>query len=164
MLARALVACGGSSGGPSSETLTSYPGCLPPCLDTALETCLGNATTCTSSAFVTCWDTGARKVDSSMGADGGGTLEQSLVYAPDGSLCLTVHTLVTGPSYTPVATYTDASGTVFATGDYDPKYGFVYHCDGHTYLAQPVLLSTTCSDNANLLTGNSCGTQSNSCQ
>jgi hypothetical protein len=160
-----LATCGGSGGGPGGgETLTSYPGCLPPCLDTVLEACLGNASSCTDNVFVTCWDTGARRIDSSSGADGGGTVQDDLLYAPDGSLCLTVRTVTIGQTgYTPVGTYTDATGNVFATADYDPKLGFVYHCDGKTYAAQPVLLSTNCSDNANLLTGNGCS-QSFSCQ
>lgn len=165
MLPLLLATCGGSGSGPAGgETLTDYPGCLPPCIGNAIATCLGNASSCTDNALVTCWDTGARRVDSSSGADGGGTVQDALFYAPDGSLCLTAHTLTTGQTgYTPVGTYTDATGTVFATADYDPKLGFVYHCDGHTYAARPVLLSSSCSDNANLLTGNSC-TQSFSCQ
>ena len=160
-----LATCGGAGSGPGGgETLTDYPGCLPPCIDTALLTCLGNASSCTENSSVTCWDTGARRTASSSGADGGGSVQDDLLYAPDGSLCLTLHTVTTGQTgYTPVGTYSYASGTVFATADYDPKLGYVYRCDGKTYAAQPVLLSTNCSDNANLLTGNSC-TQSFSCQ
>jgi hypothetical protein len=156
-----LVACGGSgSGGPGGGgTFTSYPGCLPPCIGNALLACIGESSVCTGTGDRLCWDTGAQEtLTTTSHPDGGGAVQDDVLYAPDGSLCLTEHIVTTGPNYTPETSYYDASGNLIATSAYDPNatYGFAVHCDGNTYASKPVALTSACSDNANILTGNAC--------
>jgi hypothetical protein len=161
-LSLALVGCGGSGalsdGGNSA--LTPFPGCLPPCLESALISCVGNATACSapSTYFSICWDTGARAATTYSILDGGVEAENLAIYSPDGSLCLT-QIAVPGANGVSQLSYYDANGTLIASTSDDPNapMGSVLNCDGKTYVMKDTTASASCSDNAPILLGHACG-------
>jgi hypothetical protein len=157
-LSLALVACSASGAGPGggSPTLTPYAGCLPPCLENALASCIGDARACSTPGSAICWDTGARATISTSGLDGG-AIEKVAIDAPDGSLCITQLTFP-GAQGIPQLSYYDANGALVASTSYDPTAprGYVFNCDGKGYAAKAAFASSGCTDNAPILLGNAC--------
>ena len=156
-LSRVLVAC--SSSGPGSGAgnpmLTSYSGCLPPCLYGPLMSCVGNATACTTGSPGICWDTGDRATISSSHPDGGCLEEQVAIHSPDGSLCFTQITAA-GTSGIPGLSFYDGNGNLLAytTSDLNTPVGYVINCDGRSYAAKRAFPCSSCSDNSPILLGN----------
>jgi hypothetical protein len=159
-------AAGSAGGGAGSETFTPFPDCLPPCLETALTACIGNSTVCSTTSNGICWDTGAHATLIDTPIDAGVQEQDEIIYTPGGALCLTKRIINNGPDYAQNGTYTDANGNVIATLVYDPQatYSYALHCDGKTYALTPVLLSSTCTDNANVLDGNACSATTSQCR
>jgi hypothetical protein len=154
-----LFGCGGSGSATNggSPTLTSYSGCLPPCLTSAFTACIGDASACSAPGLDICWDTGAHATISDSSGLDGGALERIAIESPDGSLCLTQLTFP-GANGVPQLSYYDANGTLVASTSYDPNTarGYVFNCDGKSYAAKAAFASSGCSDNAPILLGNAC--------
>lgn len=164
----AAGSAGGGAGGVGggTETFTPFPDCLPPCLETALSACIGNSSVCSTTNHGICWDTGAHATLIDTPIDAGVEEQDEIIYTPGGALCLTKRIINDGPDYTQNGSYTDASGNVIATLVYDPQatYSYALHCDGKTYALTPVLLSSACTDNANILDGNACTSNTSQCR
>jgi hypothetical protein len=158
-LALVLVACGSSGPGPGggNPTLTSYSGCLPPCLYGPLSSCVGDATACTTAGPGICWDTGAVATISAEHPDGGGVIEKVAISSSTGALCLTQLTTA-GTNGIPGLSWYDGNGTLLATTttDLNTPLGYVINCDGKSYEARRAFPCSGCSDNSPILLGNAC--------